>query len=469
MPISRREFLKKSAQSSAAISFAFGLSGFSPAEVQAEPSVLNKWPGRAVVNYNRNATTGSSGNQEVIKSMVNDAIKLLTGQATVGEAWKAIFPVTLTAASKIAIKVNLLNSNTPTHPHVVKGITDGLQEMNINGTAFPAANITLYDNYSFSNSGYTLSLFPGISMLQQGDWAWKAHGDGAFGDAIYADALYNADFLINVPVLKGHGSSVGGVTLGFKNHYGTYTPGCYAANGDHHSYLQTINCTGPVFNKTVLTIVSAIFAQLEMVGPDGVPQNFLTYARTRDASTSNPNPNTLILSTDPVTAEFQGIKIQKIQGGKPYTVNDMPDYLRASAGISGVLSTTYNIGELNETQMACGEIVNGETTIPLNTSVSRKKPSATQSADWLRIPVNPSSAPVCIESLIHDVPTRNVNISIYTIQGRMVWQFPPVSMNQNRFSWAGTDMAGRAQPAGEYVVRAITERTSLSSRFILLR
>jgi hypothetical protein len=68
------------------------------------------------------------------------------------------------------------------------------------------------------------------------------------------------------------------------------------------------------------------------------------------------------MSTDPVTAEMQTIKMMRLNkkpaGG--YGVNDMPKYLRASAGVTGALpDTSLNFGVIDETKMDIRRIING--------------------------------------------------------------------------------------------------------------
>ncbi|MBN1130372.1 MAG: hypothetical protein JXA71_15375 [Chitinispirillaceae bacterium] len=53
--------------------------------------------------------------------MVDDGIKLLTGESSVGAAWKAVFPETLSLQSKIAIKINLSGAKMFETPLAVSG------------------------------------------------------------------------------------------------------------------------------------------------------------------------------------------------------------------------------------------------------------------------------------------------------------------------------------------------------------
>ena len=136
MSISRRSFLKGSAATAA-----LSMVGSSALDAISAPAASfaagpgNKWAGRVVVNYNKAATSGTVVDETIVKKMVDDSILLLTGETTVGAAWKSVFPSTLTATSKIAIKTNILNAGNPCpHAFSIMGITEGLQQMDFNGT-----------------------------------------------------------------------------------------------------------------------------------------------------------------------------------------------------------------------------------------------------------------------------------------------------------------------------------------------
>lgn len=116
MSLTRRSFIKGSA-ASAALAM---VGGSAIDSLSAQTSTLangpgNKWPGRVVINFNKNAASGVTVDETVAKQMVSDAICKLTNETSVAAAWKAIFPTTLTAASKIAIKINILNNGNPAY------------------------------------------------------------------------------------------------------------------------------------------------------------------------------------------------------------------------------------------------------------------------------------------------------------------------------------------------------------------
>ena len=372
MKISRRSFLKDSAAATAALTVPAGLAGtilYGDAAAKAlAVGPGNKWPGRVVINFNKNAVTMDGANAtavpSVIREMVNASILRLTGETAIGAAWKAVFPASLTASSTISIKVPLGCANSTIAPHwsSVRAITDGLQVMDFNGTKFPAENITIYDmrcRNNLANYGYTAENFPGVKIVY--DSMGSGYTDGARNQQ-YAQSLRNT-FLINVFRPGGHGPAYSGFTLGFKNHYGSYEV-------DHNEstasgYLRDINGTGVVFNKNVLSVCIGIFGAQEASGSPGSPSMpYFNYASSLDKTIANTSvpPTTIIVSTDPVTAEMQTIKMMRLNkkpaGG--YRVKDMPKYLRASAGVKGALpDASLNFGIIDEAKMDIRRIING--------------------------------------------------------------------------------------------------------------
>lgn len=361
MAISRRKFLKTGAGAAAASTLLNSLGACAPQQKAAVPafSPLNRWPGRCVHNFNRAATENEKANRDVIIAMVDDSIKLLTGEKDVGIAWRSVFPAALSAKSKIAIKVNILNPDFPPHPFVVLGIVEGLKRMSVENNSFAVSNIVIYDSNnrsSFEQAGFSGDLFPGVNMIHHGS-TQKDFGDGAHGNTPYAETLHRCDYLINVPGLRGHADYSGKVTLGFKSHYGTYPPKYH--NNKTQPFLCDINCTGPVYKKTVLTVFGAIYGLKEGHGPRGEADSYLSYTQKIDPKCTCQPPSTVLMSTDPVTAEYQAIKIMRMRENAPYTIDSMPAFLRASAGIDAGIGANYNIGVIDETKMDVRRIVNG--------------------------------------------------------------------------------------------------------------
>lgn len=466
---SRRNFLKMTAAGAAGITLVSKVDSiFSASSAAASPGPGNKWPGRVVVNFNKAAVSASAvANTAVIEQMVNDAILILAGQTTIGAAWKALFPATLTAASKIAIKVSTANTQGAA-PHwlSVRAITDGLQQMNFNGTTFPPGNITIYEiGGNLTTDKYTSANFPGISIIADTE---VNGGDGALNNRTYAQSLKNAAFLINVFSPRGH--NVGSkFTLGFKSHFGTYFP----VNQDLHTNaaqnIQAINCTGPVYTKNVLSVCSGIFGMNEGNGPAGLPDIYTTYAQSMDKTSTNQCPTTIIMSTDPVSAEMQAIKIMRINKNETYAIADMPTYLQASAGIATTgFTTIYNIGTIDESQMTVLKIINGASTPVLNPVGGAA--GASSGAGIVAHHMKGRNATFIEFKLPSDHIGKEAFIEIFDGRGALVRKFSQKALGaQNHFSWDETDATGNTAENGMYVARLSSGSARESTRFMIVR
>jgi hypothetical protein len=469
MKISRRSFLKGSAATTMSLAASRGIS-LAASATAVTPGPGNKWPGRVVINFNKTAVTGiTTAVPAVIQKMVDDAILRLTDQSTVGAAWKAVFPTTLSAASKIAVKITTANSGLPApHWSSVKAIIDGLQQMDFNGTKFPAANITLYEANvtNPSAAGYTAANL-GSSVKIVND-SMVSGGDGALNNRTYASTLKNADFLINVFSPRGH--TLANVTLGFKSHFGTYSnpSGLHTSTGASiFQNLRDINSYGVVYKKTVLAVCSGIYGMNEGNGPAGGADNFATYSKTMDPTSTSQCPTTIIMSTDPVSCEMQTVKMMRLNrspAGK-FGVSDMPTYLQASGGVSGALSgTVYNIGVIDEAAMDVRRIINGTTSVAV--------PGASPS-------VNGSPA-VAVTALPHDgytfieyrLPARyrgeEAMVGVYSMNGSLLCENSHTVFGAlNHFAWDNKDRTGNPAPSGRYIVRIRAGTTTLTAQFFI--
>lgn len=317
--------------------------------VPLNPSPNNRWPGRVVLSYDYRVTQTISVDTSRLRQMLDSCITRLTNVKTVNTGWNNLFPVPLRKSTIIAIKTNLINpgNNTP-HYYLVLSIVRNLLSIRVgNDYILSPDNIIVYDannHHAFKEANYIKSQFPPIRFVKD---TIIQYGDGADGYA-YASSLNKCTYLINVYSLSGHNQNYGGFFLGFKNHYGSYDPSLAAQNQEG---LVAMNCTGPVYNKTVLSICCGLYGIDEGKGPFGGVSDFSTYVKSIDQNSKGKNPNTLIMSTDPVTCEYQAIKIMRINKNKPYTIPSLPDYLKASAGKPNNLGRTYNIGIIDESNM----------------------------------------------------------------------------------------------------------------------
>jgi hypothetical protein len=283
------------------------------------------------------------------------------------------------------------------------------------------------------------------------------HGDGAWSNNGYADVLYQCDLLINVPLIRLHEADYGGVTVGFKNHNGTYVSTVlHSIWPNAQKCLSEYNSTGPIYLKTMLTVICA----LQTWGP-----SCLTYARTKDPSTTNASPNTIVVSTDPVTADFQAIKIIRVNESGAYGANDMPNYLKCSAGITGIYSPTYNIGVINEGQMDARSIVNG------TGSVAGEGAAVTDGDLRLAVYPNPARSPVTIEYTFPGSRGRDpVYVGIYDSRGRLVQRYTHTALGvRNSLLWDGSTLSGGPAATGAYVVKAEIAGRMLVNKFTLVR
>ncbi len=496
----RRNFLKMTAAGAAGIALTAGgvhkVFAASP-RTAAGTAPLNIWPGRVVINFNKTACPTAIGSAPsaaqitIIKTMVDDSIKLLTRQTDIGLAWKSIFPSppstnALTLTSKIAIKIPIGCNNSLSAPHwsSVRAIIDGLKLMDFGGTKFPATNITIYEaacSNNFETAGYTSGTtgnFPDINPFVYGSFGTN-YTDGAENNANpgvkqqYSTVLHNAQFLINVFSPRGH-TDAELFTLGFKNHYGTY-PTVYHGVPAISQFLRNICCTGPVYNKTVLLVCSGIYGQYEGSGPGGSPQNYGRYSQWMDTSSANLNPTTIIMSTDPISAEMQTIKMMRIQGQGQYTTAAMPMFLKASGGVvvtgtnwppdPALPNTMDNIGVIDENRMTIWRIINGTLAVKERQSLQARNISSFVTASQIK------GHSTFIEFGLPESHVGNsASIEIYDLKGKLVNRFSQkVSGVLNHLSWNETDASGSHVGMGAYIVRLISGGVDVSSKFSIAR
>jgi hypothetical protein len=470
----RREFLKITAAGAAGIALTSGIG----AKVFSKPlstigrSPLNKWPGRVAINFNKGAVSGSSAVPDVVKRMVDDSMLLLTGETDLGAAWKSIFPPDkLSASTKIAIKVNTLNSGKPApHWSSVRAITDGLQKMNFDGALFPATNITIYDMNNgvatnLATAGYKTDNFPDGTTIVT-DTAIDG-GDGALNNRKYAQTLKNADFMINVFGARGHNIPPAGsqFSLGFKSHYGTY----FDANGMHADIannLRAINAIGPVYNKQVLNACIGIFGTDEGQGPEKPATLFTKYAQKIDSASTTQCPTTIILSTDPISAEMQAIKILRMnKDGGAYTVSDMPPYLQSCAGIETAgFSPTYDLGVIDEAQMTIRRMVNGVGVLS-PAMLSAKRAGALVSAHQIK-----GHSTFIDFALSKEHFGKEALLEIFDAKGSLARAFSQKVLGvRNHLSWDEKDSRGNVVANGMYVIRLASGSVRESSQFSIVR
>lgn len=478
MAVSRRSFLKSAAAVTAATASAGTVQSVlgKPVATTAGTS-LNKWRGRVAINFNKDAVTDyakKTVNSEKIATMVDETIMQLSGKETVGDAWKEIFPATLTPTSKIAIKTNFYALSICVPPEVLLAMVTGLRKMVIDGAAF-TGDITIYEantSNGFEQAGYNAAAFNADNIKVTLLKATMADGkDPAEGETKYASLIDNVDFLINTFSARGHESYTEGVSLGFKSHYGTYINAPMStihATPGFSQRVRNLHCTGVISKKQVLSVSCAFYCNNEgdSMGSTGT-KPFTTYVNKIDAAATCESPSTLIMSTDAVSCEMQAIKILRINKSKPYGINDMPKYLRASAGITGALTdTTYDIGEIDEAKMDIRKTINGASTTPLR---SYSPPSASHPTALLKVTSFQHQRTTHFEyKLPASLQGCSAQLSVVDLTGKLVFSTGlTVNGILNHFSWNQKTARGATIGNGRYIAE-LTAGTTICRELFLI-
>lgn len=222
-----------------------------------------------------------NNNQTVIDGMVSKAIQSLTGKTNDKDAWNAIFEyhnntrgkgsVNYKPGEKIFIKINNVsgwggNFNTKdlsvvangsygiaeTSPEIILSVLRQL--VNVVGVAqadiyvgdplrntykhcydmwhneFPDVHYVSHDNYtSLGREHLVADTTPKIfysdkgTVLKENVWDTNRLGGAAVTSDCFYTVFEQAEYVLNVPILKGHKRA--GVTMFAKNHFGTHTRG----------------------------------------------------------------------------------------------------------------------------------------------------------------------------------------------------------------------------------------------------
>ncbi|OGJ94136.1 MAG: hypothetical protein A2487_11865 [Candidatus Raymondbacteria bacterium RifOxyC12_full_50_8] len=450
--ISRRSFLKKAGVSMAAvpvIPLIHPVQSFAKTDRIVALPPGNKWPGRGILDFNEDAFSSGLIQIVKVKEMVDESIKKLTGQDSVALAWESIFPDSnpITIDKKIAIKVNV-TFTTKTHWQVVKAVTDGLMSM-LGGT-YPGANISLFDVGGWGVT-WSRALFPGV--IQNDSSTDAGHYDSAAGCNM-ANCMYDAAYLINIPVIKTHWASVGGITLGFKNHVGSFSDvSCKDVNG-----LVNGRCAGVIKQKTVLTVIDAIKGTKG--GYNGSETTFPTYAaHMRSPASTQVDPCTIIMSTDMVVADYLGRKVFRVELNNPQYGSGQYDLIQAAA------NTQYGIGAEDDPAWDYREIINGVPSV----STEQEKFQLHGGIELMQNTPNPMSYNTSIRySIPENLRSRPAYFTIYDLQGRIIKKERLYS-GASHIAWDGLDMSGNMVHSGVYLYRISVNGASIVKKLIVRR
>ncbi|OGL43149.1 MAG: hypothetical protein A2W05_00155 [Candidatus Schekmanbacteria bacterium RBG_16_38_10] len=297
--ISRRSFIKAAGFATASIPLSSALknsvtNAFAETAQQSAKNISDVF----TVTHSKVLNEAGKVNPVVAREMVDRAVISLTGEKNIKDAWHNIFP-NLKEKEIIGLKVNVTNSELPTHPQVAYAIADSLSESGVKKN-----NILIWDKLdrSLEKAGY---------IINDGNDGYRCFGHNhknigydkntrvripSVDLELYLSKLLTeySDYIINVPVLKNclnqssSGASKAGVTLSLKNAYG-YIPlgdGPYffkpeEVNAgiviqkmhDHtaNPQIAELNLHPQIRNKTKLVLCDAIMGICEN-GPFGPPQ-----------------------------------------------------------------------------------------------------------------------------------------------------------------------------------------------------
>ena len=308
----------------------------------------NAMPGRIILLHDDNLSHNDVVDMDRAEIVVAQGVKALAGITDIGEAFESLFPG-ITPSSKIAIKVNLI-SDTDTRWETARGVVSGLSMMF--GRTYDVSNVTLFDHWSMSGHGYTAARF-----TFNGNTA-NLQSTSECDSGIYpvpgrqlSSWIADAEFLINMPVLKDHSSNQ--LTLAFKNHYGSVYP--HSMCGQITSMLE-LNTHTQIKDKTSLVLLDGIFG-IWRGGPHGYPQDWQTFP---DENT----PNSLFLSTDPVTTEYWGRETINAERASRGYGTYPATYVETAAG------SPYDLGIADPVQMDALTLYLDRITIELLSSPS---------------------------------------------------------------------------------------------------
>jgi hypothetical protein len=257
--------------------------------------------------------------------MVEVGLIQLTGRSTVAEAWDDLFrrvrPEGYQAGQKIAIKVNFNNVTSCTDQD--DQIDALIEPVNALIGSLLAAGVREEDIWVYEASRrmperfYNRRQYTGaryIDFYRYGDGCADAEAtfnqvdaslrvvfaQSALSDRWLTDVLYQATYLINMPIMKYHG--IHPVTLSFKNHYGSidrvtdnlhaYIQPSNSQYSPYYSPLVDIYANPNIAGKTILVIGDALFGA--KVGTTQPPTAWNTF----DGA-----PNSLFFAVDPVAVD----------------------------------------------------------------------------------------------------------------------------------------------------------------------
>ncbi len=290
--IGRRSFIKRGSVSLAGAGLASVFGGRDAYGQSAEKTRL------VMVKHDGATDEQGTGLPDIVKRMVDTAIRELTGRDSLRDAWREY----VSPDDVVGLKINLRGGRRlSTQPCVVNPILDGLIEAGVKRN-----NIIVYDaeNGEFRRAGYTLNdSADGVRYCGADRGAREKERRQFYSTKPVAVADKEVYFskilaeevtaLINIPLIKDHRLS--GVTVSMKNHFGSILnpndlhPNCC------DPYLAELNAAAPIKDKTRLIIVDGLRALYNGGPRDNPPYRW--------------RQNSIIACTDTVAVDYVGLEI----------------------------------------------------------------------------------------------------------------------------------------------------------------
>ena len=345
-----------------------------PTSVPGTPKVVHVHNASAT-NWTGSGWYGNAVNQTVVNTMTQQGLQELTGKSSWDDIWYELFKRVNSAGYQpgqgIAIKVNFNNSNEgcgdsdneidalsqPVVALIAGLIAAGVRQEDIwiydatkGGRYIPDRFRNLitdsYYNVRFFGKaacGVTESTFNHVHSSLRVTFD---DPDSNLTNRWLPDLLYQATYLINMPILKKHG--IAPATLGFKNHFGSLDKIIGGENDDLHSYISPSNSLYEAYYSPLVDIYlnSNIAGKTVLIVGDGLyGASGATQSAAQSWSTFGGDaPNSLFFSTDPVAIDC--VMVDFIRREWTWGMDGAHDYLfcAEAAGLGVCEGTRSNPG-----------------------------------------------------------------------------------------------------------------------------
>ena len=146
----------------------------------------------------------------------------------------------------------------------------------------------------------------------------------------------------------------------------------------------------------------------------------------------------------------------------------MPDFLKGSAGVSGAINPTYNIGEIDESKMDYREIINEVVT---NYGATHQPIQYRKNNNKITLYPNPIKPNTFIDFLLPDSYSgKKAQIEIQNIKGVLIKKMSAKVLGiRNRVLWDGKDTAGKPISPGKHIITIKVGGDSFRESAVMLK